>query len=361
MIRSAVANLHLLGRPGRRLFASSAGCLKHSVLFFGSDRFSVASLRRILHDKECLSHVEVVVPRGADYKASNPHDKDVPLKRFALENGIKVHVAPPISLKGWEMPESSGSRFDLGIVVSFGYFIPARLIQCFSAGTLNVHPSLLPRYRGASPIDYALLNNDQSTGVSIIELHPSRFDAGKILRQASIDIPDNCYYHELHDRLAELGASQLAEVLRSLEAHKAQAQVQDSSMVTKAPKIVKSQAAIDWSGDTAEKIYRTHRAIGHRFALMATYRNKMIKFMDLHPPNAPLKSPFSPPCPGASPGTFCFDRDNDLTWVKCADEWLGIRTIMVDGKNRPLGGLDFKNGYQYKDCQEAFQAYVMPQ
>src|SRR3954468_4170015 len=75
------------------------------------------------------------------------------------------------------------SPYDLGIVVSFGHFIPERIISSFTKGTINVHPSLLPKYRGSSPVQHTIINDDQETGVTVQELHDKKFDAGKILVQ----------------------------------------------------------------------------------------------------------------------------------------------------------------------------------
>jgi methionyl-tRNA formyltransferase len=85
-------------------------------------------------------------------------------------------------------PNSSNSEneFNLAVVVSFGYFLPVSILRRFKLGTLNVHPSLLPKYRGSSPIQYSILNRDKSTGISIIDLNPDKFDAGKVLNQTEI-------------------------------------------------------------------------------------------------------------------------------------------------------------------------------
>lgn len=104
--------------------------------------------------------------------------------------------------------------WDLGIVVSFGYLIPTRLIRHFALGTLNVHPSLLPLYRGAAPIQHAILNGDRETGVSIIGLSEGKFDSGRIYKQTRTPIAANGETFEvLHDRLAEQGARNLEDVV----------------------------------------------------------------------------------------------------------------------------------------------------
>lgn len=117
------------------------------------------------------------------------------------------------TFKTWQSPSTP---FDLIIAVSFGLFIPASLIESFPYGGLNVHPSLLPRYRGAAPIQRTLLNHDRETGVTIQTLDKKRFDHGAILMQTSppLPVPEDTSYRALHDSLAEHGAEMLVETLR---------------------------------------------------------------------------------------------------------------------------------------------------
>jgi len=111
-----------------------------------------------------------------------PPDTGGSFYQFAQSQNIPCLTAPANSLKGWNLPET----YDIGLVASFGYFISSRIIESFSKGILNAHPSLLPKYRGASPIQYTIMNGDQYSGVSIIDLDSKHFDAGNIWLQEQV-------------------------------------------------------------------------------------------------------------------------------------------------------------------------------
>lgn len=128
------------------------------ILFFGSDAFSLHSLQRLAQK---YPRIQLVSNSSL-------------LIRYARTNGIPAHIPPPKTLKHWTPPTTSS---DLAVVVSFGYFLPAALCDSFPLGAINVHPSLLPKYRGPAPIAHSLLNNDTETGISVIELDRARFDA----------------------------------------------------------------------------------------------------------------------------------------------------------------------------------------
>jgi methionyl-tRNA formyltransferase len=123
-------------------------------------------------------------------------------------------------MKSWD-PDwlSQWKEPDLAVVVSFGYFMPHRILNQFKLGAVNVHPSLLPRYRGAAPIHHSVLNGDSETGISIIELDRKRFDAGKILKQTVYEIPnhEHVLYQDLYTQLAERGGHELTDVILNFE------------------------------------------------------------------------------------------------------------------------------------------------
>ncbi|KAI8051440.1 formyl transferase [Syncephalis plumigaleata] len=110
------------------------------------------------------------------------HVHSVPVKVYADACQLPIHYPPPKTLRGWPVPVASdGKPFDLAVVVSFGYFLPATLLQTFKWGGINVHPSLLPKYRGAAPIQHAIIDGINETGVTVQELDHHQFDAGNIL------------------------------------------------------------------------------------------------------------------------------------------------------------------------------------
>ncbi|KAI9336662.1 formyl transferase, partial [Pilaira anomala] len=107
-------------------------------------------------------------------------------KIIAESNRLEIFCTPPSAkdLSNWKVP--TDKQYDLGVVVSFGYFIPPHIISAFKYGAVNVHPSLLPKYRGAAPIQHAIMYGDSETGVSVQELDDKEFDAGRILTQEKV-------------------------------------------------------------------------------------------------------------------------------------------------------------------------------
>ncbi|KAJ3060631.1 hypothetical protein HDU98_003436 [Podochytrium sp. JEL0797] len=306
------------------------------TLFFGSDEFSVVCCTRLVKSLETgvLSSLEIVTPPDS----RNTKQREVPLKTFALKNNIKLHTAPPKSLKGWKVP----SQFDLGVVVSFGYFLPSDVIRSFPKAALNVHPSLLPRYRGAAPIQHTILNGDTETGVSIMELHEEQFDAGRIFHQSKMTVGVYPFYKVLHDRLAARGAEDLAETIANFDQFKSKAWLQDLSQVTHARKISKSLAAIDFESMTRERVYALHRAIGYKIPLHVDFRAKRVQLLSLFLPTPPQTILLDPLLP---PGSIAFNAPSDALFVMCSDGWIGVSALKVQGKKEVTANA-FRNGYR---------------
>ncbi|RKO84881.1 formyl transferase, partial [Blyttiomyces helicus] len=249
--------------------------------------------------------------------------------------------------------------FDVAVVVSFRYFLPGPLIRSFPAGAFNIHPSLLPKYRGAAPIQHTILGGDEVAGVSIIDLDDTTFDAGRILRQIEVPISPKIYYDELHDRLAEIGASEMFETLRKLEYHKANdsydrganSRSQDKTNVTYAPKIDKGMSAIDLVQMGPADVFRLHRAIGSKQPIYTTFKTKRIQLLAVHDPDTTLPPPIPAPSSATEtthpPGTLFYDPEQKQLWVRCGGEgWLAVSEMRVEGKTAVRAG-DFANGYQF--------------
>ncbi|KAJ3236842.1 hypothetical protein HDU81_010308 [Chytriomyces hyalinus] len=304
------------------------------ILFFGSDEFSVICCNRLLRASKdgVVSNLEIVTP------PDNPRTKqpEVPLKRFARENSIPHHLAPPKTLTGWTPPTS----FDLAVVVSFGYFLPSPVIGAFPLRALNVHPSLLPKYRGAAPIQHTILNGDTKTGVSIMELDEKKFDAGRILHQSSLDVGPYPFYKELHDRLAVQGAEDLVKTVSQLHELKEHAWLQNLDEVTHARKIETAMSAIDWAAMSREGIYCRHRALGYKTPLYCQFREKRVQILSMTLQNPTMELPAD-----ASPGSLVYDKEASIVFVKCQDGWIGVDSLKVAGK-KDLNAKAFFNGYQ---------------
>ncbi|KAI9003194.1 formyl transferase [Gaertneriomyces semiglobifer] len=349
-----------ISNPGRtpfHLLHTSSGRRPYNILFFGSDEFSIICLENnvslVANPGSLISHLEVVTPpdnpRNKVPQGSERYCNPVPLKQYAETHRLPVHAAPRKTLKGWEpQTASSDDKFDLAVVVSFGYFLPRTVISSFKSGAFNVHPSLLPQYRGAAPLQHTILNGDTETGVSIIELDDKRFDVGRILKQTHVSVPPNIFLKDLHDQLGEIGANDMLDVIRNLEAARMEARTQSDQHATHAPKISKEMALVDWN-NTGESIYRLHRAIGYKLPLFTTFRKKRMQILEMDDPSA--ASLPNNLISGAAPGTTAFSENLSTMYVKCVDTWLACKKLKVEGK-RELSIKDFEKGYQLKNLKK---------
>ncbi len=212
------------------------------IVFAGTPQFAVPSLEALLAGDHSMVAVytqpDRPAGRGRRLQAS-------PVKRLALEHRIPV-MQPQTLRSEAEIDAFARLRPDLLVVAAYGLILPAGILSIPTVGAINVHASLLPRWRGAAPIQRAILAGDEETGVTIMEVVEA-LDAGPMLLKKAIPIDPHETAGELHDRLAALGAEALCEALSQLETGKAQAIPQDESEVTYAVKITKEEAGIDWS------------------------------------------------------------------------------------------------------------------
>lgn len=243
--------------------------------------------------------------------------------------------------------------FDLAVVVSFGYFLPQSLLSAFPRGGINVHPSLLPKFRGAAPIQHTILNGDTETGVSIIELHARKFDAGRILNQCKVPVPEGVYYKDLHDVLAARGAALLADTVRNLDQFERLAKTQEETMVMKAPKITKDMARIIWDQWTAEDIYRRYRAFGHQEPLHTTFKDNAVQIKGMMDPKEAEKAYGVPPNGPAEPGTIAFVKPANVLWVRCREGWAACTSFHPEYKKQQSAP-NFKNGYRLVSMSDRF-------
>lgn len=216
------------------------------ILFLGSSSFSTIVLSQMLKNK--LNVVGVITQpdkpsgRGQKLKANI-------VKTFAQENGIKVYTFDRIKN---HIDEIRDIDYDLAVVASFGQILPQDFLDIKL--TINVHPSLLPKYRGATPIQSALLNGDKVTGVTIMKV-ALKVDAGDIIMQKEFKISDE-YYSELEEKLACLGGDMLCDVVRQVENKTIKFVPQDDGKATLVRKLDKDDGRLDFSKNKNEIINR---------------------------------------------------------------------------------------------------------
>ncbi len=228
--------------------------MKLKIVFCGTPEFAVPSLQALLNSRHQLTAVytqpDRPAGRGQRLTAS-------PIKELALANQLAIYQ--PETLKNpVEVQQLQNLAPDLLVVVAYGLLLPKSVLAIPRYGAINVHPSLLPRWRGSTPIQSAILAGDTSTGVSIIQLTP-RMDAGPILFQTHYPLNFQETSGQLHDALAEQGAQALLATLDLLTVQGWQGTPQDENQATYTQKISKSDAQIDWQRP-ADELARMIRA-----------------------------------------------------------------------------------------------------
>lgn len=264
-----------------------------ALAFFGSDAFAQVVLARVLASSRRgrVPPVHVVVPAARRSGRGRKQFTDVPLVGYAEAQGVEV--------RRWS-PDMLAEGYSHAVAVSFGLLIPRAFLEGLEFPGLNVHPSLLPQYRGASPLQAALLNHDRSTGVSVQTLHPTKFDHGMVVAQSSeVAIHHNETYASLRDRLADIGGDLLVGVLeRGVERGAESLQpVATARTASYAPKLTSNSARINWLG-TAFSVVRQFNTLGRLWTEVDTANGRKRVLLDgiVEGPGA-----------AASPGTFALE------------------------------------------------------
>ncbi len=223
------------------------------IVFMGSASLAVPSLNAILENgtDEIVGVVSQPDRPAGRKRLLTP----CPLKAFAEEKHL--HILTPEKI-GDAFDELAALAPDLFVVVAYGQYIPRKIIQLAQHEAINVHPSLLPKYRGSAPIQWAILNGDQTTGVSIIYLAP-KMDAGDILRQETYPLNHDETSATLHEKLAETGAGLLLKAIDDIRNGTVTRTMQNEAEAVEIRKFTKDDGRIDWA-NPAEKICRQIRA-----------------------------------------------------------------------------------------------------
>jgi methionyl-tRNA formyltransferase len=237
-----------------RFAGSAMGVAPVKVVFAGTPEFAARCLEALLESRHLVSGVltQPDRPAGRGLEPAAP-----PVKRLAMARGIPVHQ--PASLKDAQVQgELRDARPEVMVVVAYGLILPQAVLEIPRHGAVNVHASVLPRWRGAAPIQRALLAGDRETGVSIMQMDAG-LDTGPVLVQESLPILEDDTAGTLHDRLAGLGAKLIVRALSELEAGGLTARPQPAEGVTYAAKLEKYESRVDWR-ESAIAVSRRVRA-----------------------------------------------------------------------------------------------------
>ena len=255
--------------------------------FFGTPEFAVPSLRALLAGADPVVGVVCQPDKRA---GRGQHLTPPPVKQVALE--AQVPVLQPEKLRP---PEFLGALRawapDLIVVAAYGRILPKSVLELPPHGCINVHWSLLPKYRGAAPIQWAILRGEKTTGITIMRMN-ERMDAGDILLQRETRIGDDETYGELQTRLADIGAHALMEAIAQLHAGTLRAQPQREEDVTLAPMIAKENGRIDWT-QPAVVIARMVRAFNPWPSAFTSLDGKLLKIHRAHVGSVNVAAPGS--------------------------------------------------------------------
>lgn len=245
------------------------------IIFFGSGKFAV----RILDELGALGHdVCLVVTRPDRKKGRHLHLAPTPVKDSALRRGLALFQPEEInSAESLARLKKEGA--DLFLVVSYGRILSRSVLDLPALGPVNIHASLLPKYRGAAPIAYALMHGDKKTGITFMRMS-AKMDAGDILFQKPVRIDRRDTLPQLEDRLARVAAHYLGPFLRHLEKGRLRARKQDDRRVTYAPLIKKADGLIDWR-QPASRIWTKFRGCIGWPGSYTFWQSRLLKVTDM--------------------------------------------------------------------------------
>ncbi len=290
------------------------------IVFMGTPDFAVASLSALLDaDFDIVGVITAPdKPAGRGQKIS-----ESAVKRFAVDKGLKV--LQPVKLKDPNfLKELKLLDADIQVVVAFR-MLPELVWNMPPKGTINLHASLLPQYRGAAPINWAIINGEKRSGVSTFFLK-QEIDTGDLLFAEEVDIEDDHTAGELHDKLMEIGAGLLVKTLKAIEAGKyteiPQHTLQESEL-KKAPKIFREDCEINWDRPVKE-VFNLIRGLSPYPTAYSTLQEKTLKIFSAGFEEIPVKD---------KPGSVLTDNKSYLKFA-CRDGFISVLELQLEGKKR---------------------------
>ncbi len=222
------------------------------IFFMGTPEFSVPTLQALVKNKFNILKVYTQPPKKSK-RGQKIHPS--PIEEFSKKN--KINFRNPVHLDNEEFKIFKEFSPDIVVVVAYGQIIPKNFLNTARFGFINVHASLLPKWRGAAPIQRAIMNGDKETGVSIMKIE-EKLDSGPVLTSKEIKLDSNAIYGEIEKKLSEIGATLLIETLKKLENGKAEFIDQVHSKATYAKKIDKNETRINWNLEASRVVSHIH-------------------------------------------------------------------------------------------------------
>lgn len=291
------------------------------IVFMGTPDFAVPCLRTLVESGENVKAVftQPDKPKGRGYKLTPP-----PVKEYAVSRNIPVYQ--PVSMKKGEDADNAYELLkelapDLIVVVAYGQILPKRILDIPKTYCINIHASLLPRYRGAGPIQWCILDGEKVTGVTSM-IMAEGLDTGDMLIKDSLEIGENETADELHDRLSELGAKVLLDTVKVIKSGDVHPEKQDDSLSNYAPRLTKELCPIDFT-KTAKEIHDQIRGLSSWPCAVANVAGRKLKI---------YRSELDGIHHGGSAGDIC---DKDKFTVVCGDGFgITFTEVQAEGGKR---------------------------
>ena len=295
-----------------------------NIVFMGTPDFAVPCLKALLDAGYRVTGVftQPDKPKGRGYQLAAP-----PVKELALTHGIPVFQPQKMKNNPEALEQLKQCKADLLVTVAYGKILPKEMLALPPLGCINVHSSLLPKYRGPGPIQWSVINGETETGVTTMYMAEG-VDTGDMLEKASLPIGENETADELHDRLAQLGAQLLLSTVAKAEAGTLTPVPQDDSLATHAPMLDKEMALLDFTKPAAE-VHNLIRGLSSWPCAYTFYQGKRLKV---------YRSRLSPL--RGRPGELV---DPKRFVVACGDGAVEFETVQYEGSRR-MPGADFLRG-----------------
>ncbi|MDD4290338.1 MAG: methionyl-tRNA formyltransferase [Patescibacteria group bacterium] len=299
--------------------------MKNNIIFFGSDINAKNLLEKLVNSH---FHISLVITKSE--KKTGREKKQNPVKIFCVEKNIDFLEGDSVDKKEIEIIKSKNP--DTGILLAYGALVSQNVIDIFPFGILNIHPSMLPKYRGSSPVQTALLNGDIETGVSIMLLS-KKMDAGPIIVQQKLKIEKSDNYSTLSEKLFNIGIKLLLENLEKYLQKQIIPKEQDESLKTITKMIEKSDGLINFN-DSAKNIYNKIRAFEIWPGAYTKFNGKILKIIEADYIEKITENKIGK----------VFTEDGNV-FVTCKDSILQLKKVQLEGKSS-CDIKSFINGYK---------------
>lgn len=295
---------------------------KVSTIFFGTHNFAVIILQSLLDNPQIS--VDLVITQPDKPVGRKKIMTPSPVKLLAEKHGLNIEQ--PASLKHYELRTKN---CELGICCQYGLLIPENILNIPKHGVLNVHTSLLPKYRGASPIQSALINDEIETGITIMKMDKG-LDTGPIILQKSLKIEPEDTFPDLDEKLSKIAILTLSEAIFPYVEGKIKPQIQDNFQATTCREFSRDDGKIDWS-QSAQKIYNQYRGLTPWPGVWTMLGDKRLKLLKIKPIEYQLESKK-------------LKTEDDKIFIGCGGSSIEILELQLEG-SKPMDAKSFLNGF----------------